>query len=253
MVHREDAKSHRENRAPRLHQSRWPCGRFERSIPGADGGGIQRGPSLVGHWLGPEHCLATFQCLVCILSAPPASVVPDPYCGKTPNRRLQILWEVGSNQQFFFRIPISLTGLHFLPSRAGGVCPLQGAAPAGGPPPMGFLPQDCPAEALTPDPGFPSPLPSSPSLRLGVTGHHSTVLSCFLHSSHCFLSVPLVGSSFPCLINVGAPVNAVHGLLFFSLYSQSRECESIHLYSFSDHRAVTEMSLTTAAIQDPLS
>ena len=126
MVHREDAKSHRENRAPRLHQSRWPCGRFERSIPGADGGGIQRGPSLVGHWLGPEHCLATFQCLVCILSAPPTSVVPDPYCGKTPNRRLQILREVGSNQQFFFRIPISLTGLHLLPSGGGVSVPCKG-------------------------------------------------------------------------------------------------------------------------------
>ena len=179
--------------------------------------------------------------------------------GKTPTEDFRYFekQETISND-FSPQIPISLTSLHLLPSRveggAGGeVCPLQGAAPAGGPTPMVFLPQDCPAEALAPDRGFPSPLPPSPSLRLGVTGHHSTILSCFLHGSHCSLSVPSVGSSFPCLINVGAPVNAVHGLLFFSLYSQSRECESIHPYGFRDHSAVTELSLTTAAIQDPLS
>lgn len=102
-------------------------------------------------------------------------------------------------------------------------------------PPTGFLPRDCPEQALTPETRFPSRHPLCPLWGLFSSGPHDTVLSCLLRTPLGSLSVLLVGSPFPCPMNVGVPGNPFHSLLFFSLYSQSVECESIHSYGFSYH------------------
>ena len=111
---------------------------------------------------------------------------------------------------------------------------------------MGFLPQDRPEQALTPETRFPSRPPLCPLWGLFFSGPHDTTISVLFSScsSHCSLSVLLVGSSFPCPISVGVPGNPFHSLLFFSLYSHSVECESIHSYGFSYHSGPAALAQT---------